>query len=72
MSSSPKRRAHVWHSMNIKKEVVMKKKNEECEPLNVMNVLCVWGFSIAFALVFCGFAFALEYVLFFFGVIDAY
>lgn len=70
MSSSPKRRAHVWHSMNSKKEVVMKSNNENEAPA-FMAELCAIGFIIALALVVTGLAYALEYVLFFFGVIDA-
>tara|TARA_B110000503_G_scaffold138057_2_gene223450 strand:- start:9620 stop:9838 length:219 start_codon:yes stop_codon:yes gene_type:complete len=70
MSSNPKRRAHVWYSMNSKKELVMKNKNEEYEPLNIMNILCAIGFFIALALVVTGLAFALEGVLCALGVIS--
>lgn len=69
MSSSPKRRAHVWHSMNSKKEVVMKSNNENEAPA-VMAVLCAWGFFIAFAMVVTGLAYALEGVLIALGVIS--
>lgn len=48
----------------------MKNKNEEYEPLNIMNILCAIGFFIALALVVTGLAFALEGVLCALGVIS--
>ena len=55
MSSSPKRRAHVWYAINNKKEDAMQKSNDH-EPLSVMNLLCAMGFLVAFVLVVLVFA----------------
>lgn len=70
MSKSPKRRAHVWYSINNKSELVMQDENEEYEPLSIMNILCAIGFFMAFALVVTGSAYALEGVLCVLGVIS--
>ena len=69
MSKCPKRRAHVWHSMNGKKEVVMKSNNENEAPA-VMAELCAIGFLIAFVLIFALGVFFVEGVLCALGVIS--
>jgi len=69
MSSNPKRRAHVWHSMNSKKEVVMKSNNENEAPA-VMAELCAIGFLIAFVLIFTFAVFTLEAALCALGVMS--
>lgn len=68
MSKSPKRRAHVWYSLNNKSELVM--QNEEYAPLSIMNILCVIGCFMAFALVVTGSAYALEWLFCALGVIS--
>lgn len=72
MSKCPKRRAHVWYSLNNKSELVMQDKNEDeqGEPSILMTQLCAIGFLSAFLLVFTFAAFALEGVLCALGVIS--
>jgi len=67
MSSNPKRRAHVWHSMNSKNEVVMKSNNENEAPA-FMRFLCATGFLIVFFLLFALGVFFVEGLLYALGV----
>lgn len=70
MSKCPKRRAHVWYSINNKSELVMQDENEQGEPSSLMTELCAIGFLLAFVLIFTFAVFAVEGVLCMLGVID--
>lgn len=72
MSSNPKRRAHVWHSINNKSELAMQdeNENEQGEPSSLMTQLCAIGFLIAFVLIFTFAVFTLEAALCALGVMS--
>lgn len=70
MSKSPKRRAHVWYSLNNKSELVMQDENEQGEPSSLMTELCAIGFLLAFVLIFTFVVFAAEAALCALGVIS--
>ena len=76
MSKSPKRRAHVWYSLNNKSELVMQDENknenesEGQEPDLLMTMLCAIGFLAAYYLAISYLLYALEGVLCMLGVIS--
>mgnify|MGYP000358792631 CR=1 FL=1 len=70
MSRNPKRRAHVWYSINNKSELVMQDENEQGEPSSLMTQLCAIGFLLAFVLIFTFSVFTAEGVLCALGVIS--
>lgn len=72
MSSNPKRRAHVWYSINNKSELVMQDENENegQEPNLLMTMLCAIGFLVAFYLAISYLLYAIEGVVCALGVIS--